>query len=631
VQSVFRGPPEMLEQLISYYAIWAEICRHLDPTRQWISADGDGDGVGKLPVTMVHYGGAEAMSNAAKAGKPWGVGEASGAYYATPEQVAKTNGERAYESFEGRMEGIAIDAYEDLLLQKELHANYRSVFNLVWYGLQPLPLGMPDTSHPPTLADGIFFPSYIEGKPGVQPERLGPYSTTLNPGYDPSLPLYKTWPLFDAIKDANSDPTVVLPWSATVSGVETSGAKPSSARVSTVRSVGILAGSDSKLPDQLSQAGIPTNIVTMNGTPEILFVDGRNPPAATGRQEIDNVLKAGGTVFVWGVAKASLPALNLLFPMPLEITDRKSSSLIRVQSSSLTSGLRLSDLYFSELTPPIILDGGLSGPLIAGSTILLEASNTDWLKWNKEAEYAKTGMIVRSERETKPSGVAMAEISQGPGRLIVCNLPAWSHLYKSQLLIRHLLENLDIPLSPQVDVGEPFLKTGRLVRALGAGRFSSADGGTSKAYVSPVNGDVVREGNRIENLRWVGLSANTSGEFQFGGLPLSGGTSGGVVYLSLWIQSPRSLDNLLLEPDMPKVDLDFETTDSLELFLNGKSVATHAEHGTVKADSGLGLQQGWNHILIRLVHTSGEEGLSASLVSSDLEFLSQLHSALQKP
>ncbi len=53
--------------------------------------------------------------------------------------------------------------------------------------------------------EAVFFTaSYIEGKPGVQPERLGPYSTTFNPGYDPSLPLYKPWPMFEAIKQANA-------------------------------------------------------------------------------------------------------------------------------------------------------------------------------------------------------------------------------------------------------------------------------------------------------------------------------------------------------------------------------------------------------------------------------------------
>ena len=33
-----------------------------------------------------------------------------------------------------------------------------------------------------TLKDGIFFKEYVEGVPGYQPERLGPYTSTFNPG-----------------------------------------------------------------------------------------------------------------------------------------------------------------------------------------------------------------------------------------------------------------------------------------------------------------------------------------------------------------------------------------------------------------------------------------------------------------
>ena len=47
--------------------------------------------------------------------------------------------------------------------------------------------------------------------------------------------------------------------------------------------------------------------------------------------------------------------------------------------------------------------------------------------------------------------------------------------------------------------------------------------------------------------------------------------------------------------------------------------------------SGLPLQQGWNHFLVKLVHTNGDDSLSAKLISSDPAFLDALHSALQKP
>lgn len=106
------------------------------------------------------------MKRAYESGKPWGVGEACNAYYGTPEQVsnAAKDGGRAYRSFEGRMESVAVDAYNSLANQRKYNASYRSVFNLIWYGLQPLPLGLKDQTKAPTLKDGIAFTSFVEGK-----------------------------------------------------------------------------------------------------------------------------------------------------------------------------------------------------------------------------------------------------------------------------------------------------------------------------------------------------------------------------------------------------------------------------------------------------------------------------------
>jgi beta-galactosidase len=622
ITNVFHGPPEMLQTLYEYYSAWADMVHQLDPTRQWISADGDGDGGGRLPVNMLHYGGPDSMMQAEKLGKPWGVGEAGGAYYATPEQVAKTNGERAYVSFEGRMEGIAIEAYQELLEERKYDADYRSVFNLVWYGLRPLPLGMPDTSRPPELTDGVFFPAFDDGKPGVQPERLGPYSTTLNPGYDPALRPYETWPLFDAIKDANSDPVAKLPW-WTAEPTESGHSSPG--KLKPVQSIAILSGPNGELKHQLLAAGVLRNLLH-DSSPDLLFLDGRTPPDETARPAVEAALERGATVVVWGVAAKTLPQLNGLLPAPVEITGRQSSSLLPVTASPVTAGLKPSDLYFSESSPQTILDGGLSGPLVKQGTVLLEAANTDWLKWNKEAEYAKTAMVLRLERESKPSGAAIVEVKQGSGRLLLINVPAWSPVYKAQLMDRRLLENLGVALSPKVDVGEPFLKNGTLVRTLAAGHFSAA----AKPYVDPGDRARFRDNERVQELRWVSLRAEANG-FTLKGPPLSGASDNSVTYLSFWVQSPRSLDNLLIEPNVPKLDLTFGNKDAIEIFLNGKSVLAHAAGDEKAIASGLPLQQGWNHFLVKLAHKNGDDTFSARLTSSDPAFLDALHSALQKP
>ncbi|HWC58290.1 MAG TPA: glycoside hydrolase family 2 TIM barrel-domain containing protein, partial [Verrucomicrobiae bacterium] len=211
LRGVWHAPQTMVDHCLDEISVWRDICHTNDPTRDWISGDGEFDANGRLATVCVHYGGQEEMRRAAASGKPWGVGETSMAYYGTPKQVSKFNGGRAYESPLGRMEGLAYECYGLLSTQQKYGADYQSVFNIVWYGVQPLPFGKADLTQPPSPDDGIFFGDFLEGVPGMQPERLGPYVSTLNPGYDPSLPLYRPWPMFDAIRDANRGVTN-SPW-----------------------------------------------------------------------------------------------------------------------------------------------------------------------------------------------------------------------------------------------------------------------------------------------------------------------------------------------------------------------------------------------------------------------------------
>ena len=350
----------------------------------------------------------------------------------------------------------------------QMTRRYRSVFNLVWYGLRPLPLGLADTSRPPTLEDGIFFSEHVEGRPGVQPQRLGPYCSTLNPGYDSSLPLYRTWPLFDAIHDASAESPDLARW-----GKLHVSAKPSAAMtVGSSPSVGLIAGSGSKLVAQLGNIGVLAPNLVTGSVPQLLFVDGAIPPDAGSSTLINEVLTSGGTVFVWGAAPSTLEALNVLLPARLELTDRAASSLVPVMPSAITVGLEPSGLYFCDQKPPDFTYLGLAGPLIDEGRALLAACNTDWLKWNNQPEYAKTAMVIRSEGEAKPSGVVLAEMPVGRGRLLLTSLSSTPMSVKAERIDRTVLANLGIALKAGMDSGKPLLRTCVLVRALACGFFS---------------------------------------------------------------------------------------------------------------------------------------------------------------
>jgi beta-galactosidase len=569
VRGVMHNPPGMKDTLVKYYGVWADICRQLDPTRAWISADGEDDGEGHLPVYIVHYGGMDAMNRAQKNGKPWGVGEAGNAYYGTPEQVAETNGMRAYGSFEGRMEGVAASSYQSLIAQRERNAIYQSVFNMVWYGLKPLPLGMKDITHPPTLEDGVYFTHFKEGEPGVQPERLGPYCTTLNPGYDASLPLYRTWPLFNAIRDAAAGQPVVEKWMA---------AKPVLTKrpvVSPVSSTQILSGASSTLEEELKRTGVLFEKYNAGTMPSLLFIDGANPPAADNRAVIEQVTANGGTVIVWGAQPGSLGALNNLLPASLELTTRKASSLVTDTPDEITAGITAADLYFSEIRPPEFTTYTLTGKLVKESQILFKACETDWLRWNKQPEYAKTAMVLRSELEAKPSGAVLIMKKMGKGRLVITTMPAAPRIEKEVKAVRMALYNLGVPLAGS-NTGKPLLKSGELMID-----FSKAK------------------------------------------------KEGAAAYQDFWVSSPRSLDDLLIEPNIPVVNMEVMTGDSIQVWLNDKLII--ASNGGKAMANTLRLNQGWNHFLIKLAGKGDNWPFSGKLTCNQPDFLKDLESAFEKP
>jgi hypothetical protein len=626
VRGVFRGSQEQQDQVNEYFGIWANICRKYDPSRIWISADGEDDGHGALPTYVVHYGGTGTMERASKSGKPWGVGEAGPAYYGTPEQIAQQSGNpRSYLSFDDRMEGVASVSYQNLMDQRRYDASYRSVFNLVWYGLKPLELGMADTTRPPTLADGIFFTPFVEGKPGIQPERLGPYSTTLNPGYDKRLPLYAPWPLFTAIRNAQAEPAVAYPTPTT----PTSPTKP--AAMGAIKSVRVLSGTGGTLAQSLTDLGVTVATTDSN----VLFVDGIQPPGTDAKQEIQKTLDNGGTVFVWGANTSSIAALNALLPAPLEVTDRAATSLVPVTATDpLLAGLTPASLYFSELSPSVILPAGLGGPLLSKAKVLLAASNTDWMRWNRQPETTKVAMVLRSERETKPSGTALAEIAQGKGRLFVCNLPAAPPTSLGINLNRQLLANLGLVLNEGVGQRNTLDASGRVTRALAAGLYGMAtpEEAQSSSIVAPNSGPTIAAGTVVKDRTWSPLTTDTTGSFDLTPLRKVNPQQSGVLYLSFWLYSPKALDNLLLDPHLPTLDLTI-TSPGSQVWVNGKAPKLTVQ-GNMTTAPALPLQQGWNHLLVKVVRAPGDNSTTGpvlKLVSSQADYLPQLRGTQEKP
>ena len=623
--------PALFPRLQQGWQDWLQTARRLDPTRPWVSTDGDGDADGIMPTVVLHYA---KLDSVAQGAKPYGVGETGGAYSNTPKQVAPWIGPRAFESQQGRMDGIATEAYELIVPQRRMKADYASVFNLVWYGLRPLELGLPDTTRPPTPRDGVFFGAYRENQPGVQPERLGPYCTTLNPGYDPRLPLYKPWPLFDAIKAAYAPGgPAPSPWDH--HRVPAKAAVPPTP--APLSAVSVLAGPGSTLPTQLNALGATVAVAGTLDNAHLIVIDGVNPPAdLTARAaQIAHLVQAGAMCFVWGVAPASLPALNALLPHPLRLTDHGASSFLVEAADPLLAGLDNGDFYFAEITTRDVSQYGLK---IDDAQTLLAACPTDWRRWNFRSEATKTAATVRSEREGTPAGPALVSVVQGRGRFLVSALDTRSGPSELLGVFKRVLANSGLTLvERKMDPEDAFDAFGTLKRSLVCGAFPAPSAAVAYDTDAVGIGPALRPraGDTSGGLAWRVAQAGDGGVFDFRKPALPGPQTNVAAYLSFWVWSPRALDNLLLEPNLPKVDLLAGSDDGCQIWLNSKLVAqdrgTHPlTPGAVKCET-LPLQRGWNQFVVKVVQGEGEWQFQATLRSSDPLFLPQLRTSIVLP
>jgi hypothetical protein len=142
-------------------------------------------------------------------------------------------------------------------------------------------------------------------------------------------------PLFEAIAAAAQEPPATTRWSAPPLREP----RPAQPQPEPVTRVVVLAGEDSKLSVQLRLMGLVLDRLKGHGMAQLVLVDGATPPSArSARGAIVEVLRAGGCVLVWGVARDTLHALNRLLPQCIAITSRSASSLLSTGTSPLIAG-----------------------------------------------------------------------------------------------------------------------------------------------------------------------------------------------------------------------------------------------------------------------------------------------------
>ncbi|GHT46613.1 beta-galactosidase [Bacteroidia bacterium] len=561
ILNVFNKPEWMVFQKQAWVD-WRDIVRENDPTRPWISADGEDDGDGILPTTVGHYGDENSLKHWAGNGKPWGVGETSMAYYGTPEQVSKFNGERAYESMEGRMEGLAYECYRLITQQRNAGASYVSVFNIAWYGLQPLPFGKRDLTTPPSLNDGIHFGEYKEGLPGIQPERMGPYCSTLNPGYDPTLPLYRTWPMFDAIKAANAGTTPA--WSKWATMPVKSAPVQSTSAEKNYNTILFIGEKDSPVKQLFENHSIAFTTNAKSVGNALLILDGNYLPTAKETALIKEYSAKGVDIWIWAPTPASIANYQSFLPDELILKPRTASSFIPEQKSWLKNTVN-SDFYFCEIQTNEASQYGMTGDFVTEGEILLNACNTDWRKWNKRAEELKTASVLRSENEAHGPDAVFVKYPTHGSTFYISTLNNFTASEKGYNTLEKILKVAGIPTGNK-----------QLAKSL-----------------IDAQGEV-----QLSNL----LVNNQDNRNNY----------------SLWVYSPRPLDDLLIEPDMPKLDM--VVNGRADIRLNSKKLESLKE---------IPLKQGWNQLIISLPNNAGVSTIQF-VCANHPEFIKQLQTSLNE-
>ena len=630
LRNVWHAPTNMIDHAFNEIAAWKDICLTNDPTRAWISGDGEVDAGGRLPVINIHYGDDRTMQRAGEANKPWSVGETSMAYYGTPKQVSKFNGNRAYESDLGRMEGLANECYGLLRAQQKYGASYQSVFNIVWYAIQPLPLGKSDLSQPITADEAIFFPPFREGVPGMQPERLGPYTTTLNPGYDPRLPLYRPWPMFDAIRDANLN-RADSPWANS----QVSDSSKASASVEPTNTVYFVSQNGDRLVEHFALAGVKA--LPYSGAGNFLLVDGSLKANAAAlpslKNAVNEVLERGGTVWVWNLNPAGAGILSQWLDTDIQAEPRVASSFIVQPGQALMSGLDNAGLYFSEDDDWRQMAFGLGGKFLNRAKVLLEACPADWRKWNYQGEPVKTSALFRSEVEDPAPRTAIAEFPFKHGRVILCNLDSLINSMHKAEVVRRLFQNEGIQVEKTAARSDFIGFNGRLLRALICGGFPFSE--TNPPYSHQMPAGDIKANAVLDGQKWTLTKANKNGVFDFKSSLANGSTPNAVAYVAVWIKSPKPLNDLLSEPNLPKLSFTYGSDDGCEMWLNGELLATHDRHGPLEPEmfsqNPLLLKLGWNLLVVKVVQNSGGWQFAGRFDCSDLGFLSKLEFAAGEP
>ncbi len=415
----------------------AALARSLDPTRPFVTVDGDGDLEGALPVWSRHLGDGFDAGRIAKiresmgSQKPIVIGEFGATYYGMPPRVWKYAGDRAFESYAGRNEALATDLYKNVSEMAVPHAAYFSPSEVCWFGIEHLNYGYSDFSRLPGPGDGVFpAKAYEEGRPGWQFERIPPYVSTLNPGIDPKLPFMRPMAMYTALKAAFAG--MPCPWDSysvlpgAVEELPFARPAPSPSGEPAFAGARFVGDRGGRLAKRLEKLGIA--LEGPDGRSGFAIVDGENAGKAEAetlaRKIIPELSRVpGAAVLVMTADGGPSPALEPVFGGKIGVFEGVSTSLEKGEDARVAGAFNVPDLYFvrggrgdREIAKISFDAGGIGGAVSA-----LRAARTNWDLFDAPENVKCAQMVLYGHLEKRRGDVLFSK-PMGRGRLYLSSL-----------------------------------------------------------------------------------------------------------------------------------------------------------------------------------------------------------------
>ena len=193
----------------------------------------------------------------------------------------------------------------------------------------------------------------------------------------------------------------------------------------------------------------------------------------------------------------------------------------------------------------------LSGRFVDNGEVLLDACRTDWRKWNKRAEELKTASVLRSENECPEATAVFVRYPGKTSDMYVSTLTEFANSEKGFNTLSRLLGNAGVQCRQrEIDANDVFFH---------------------------------RDGK-------VMLPASAKEHFAKNG--------GDMAELVFYAYSPRPLDDLLIEPNVPKLSFEVKSKKA-ELAVNDRPVAVKQALNEARFHE-LPLKSGWNKITVKV-------------------------------